>query len=89
MLGAATERALGFTPLFLVGRELRDSTYSDFGGKSERQDRCDARSATSCFGLVVNYARGRSEKYLRHSLFATCNASRENSSCCRPGASSR
>lgn len=27
--------------LFLVGRELRDATFSDFGGKSERSDRND------------------------------------------------
>jgi hypothetical protein len=29
------------TALFLVGRDLRDDTYSDFGGKCERVDRND------------------------------------------------
>jgi hypothetical protein len=30
------------TALFLVGRDLRDDTYSDFGGKCERVDKNDA-----------------------------------------------
>jgi hypothetical protein len=34
-------------PLFLVGKDVRDSTFSDFGGKSERFDRNDALS-TAC-----------------------------------------
>lgn len=29
------------TALFLVGRDLRDDTFSDFGGKCERQDKND------------------------------------------------
>ena len=29
------------TAMFLVGKDLRDETYSDFGGKCERQDRND------------------------------------------------
>lgn len=30
------------TPLFLVGKDLRDDTYSDFGGKCEKVDKNDA-----------------------------------------------
>ena len=30
------------TPLFLVGRDLRDDNYSDFGGKCEKIDKNDA-----------------------------------------------
>lgn len=34
------------TAMFLVGKDLRDDTYSDFGGKNERVDRNDAISTS-------------------------------------------
>ena len=34
------------TALFLVGRDLRDDTYSDFGGKCEKVDKNDAMNTS-------------------------------------------
>ena len=48
------------TPVFLVGRDVRDSTWSDFGGKHERVDRNDPMNTAArefyeeTFGCVVS-----------------------------------
>lgn len=36
-------------PLFLVGRDIRDGTFSDFGGKRERYDRNELATASREF----------------------------------------
>lgn len=47
--------------LFLVGRELRDSTFADFGGKCERSDRNDPLTTAvrefveETYGCVAEY----------------------------------
>jgi 8-oxo-dGTP pyrophosphatase MutT (NUDIX family) len=38
-----------YTPLFLVGRDIRDGTWSDFGGKCEKIDRDVAATASREF----------------------------------------
>ena len=40
---------VGDTALFLIGKDIRDGTYSDFGGKRERYDRNELATASREF----------------------------------------
>jgi hypothetical protein len=56
--------------LFLIGRDVRDNTWSDFGGKCERIDRNDPAQTASRECYEETYGMLLSQKALQHRIEA-------------------
>lgn len=57
-------------PLFLVGRDVRDALWSDFGGKCERIDRCCALNTAVREFYEETYGSVCDARALRQRLYA-------------------
>ena len=60
----------GKDPLFLVGRDVRDALWSDFGGKCERVDRCDPLNTAVREFYEETYGCVADARTLRQRLYA-------------------